>query len=310
LSDVLVTAADKHYGYHALNLIGSVKRNSDVFERIEVFDLGLEHRQRELLAAVPGVVVRTVPAFVPHWSQCFTWKPWTWQQVDADRVFYVDAGATVLRSLAPALAQVDELGYFFVSQGNRLDDIVPADYFELYGLQTTLAARPYVAAGILGFDPRSRAFDRVFAPTYADCLEGRNLGYSPAEVMVKNRGLGFMQDPPLRNCPQFRWDQTVLNIHLALELPDARIGDLDEYGGWRSRRDHPNQVIWNHRRRGDLLYLPRVPYRGRTRVSGTIFGAFYALRWWFKLRERFRRKETYILKARSLVRRSAAPPIT
>src|SRR5207302_10986251 len=87
LTDVLATAADASYGYHALNLIGSVKRNSDAFDRIEVFDLGLTAHQRSLLDAVPGVIVRRVPPFSPHWAQCFTWKPWAWMQVDADRVF-------------------------------------------------------------------------------------------------------------------------------------------------------------------------------------------------------------------------------
>ena len=145
MTAVLATAADEAYGYHAVNLIGSVKVNSDVFDRIEVFDLGLNDHQRSLIDAVPGVVRRPVPPFSAHWAQCFTWKPWGWMQIEAARVFWLDAGASVLRSLGPALDQIDELGYFLVSQGNELRDIVPPDYMERYALAADAGLRPYVA---------------------------------------------------------------------------------------------------------------------------------------------------------------------
>lgn len=297
MTDVLATAADAAYGYHALNLVGSVKRNSDVFDRVEVYDLGLTPHQRHLLGAVPGVLVREVPPFVPHWAQCFTWKPWAWMQVDGDRVFWLDAGTSVLRSLAPALAQVGELGYFLVSQGNQLADIVPEDYFAAYGLAEEHASHAYVAAGILGFRPGSDFFERVLVPTYEDCLAGRNLGFSPDEARSKNRGIGHMESPPLRDCPQFRWDQTILNVHVFLAEPTATVADLDEYGGWRSPHDHPRQVIWHHRRRGSLRYLKRLPYGWRNRA----WGAWCQLRWWLKLHRRYVDPTTFRLKAKRLL---------
>jgi hypothetical protein len=299
MSDVLATAADEYYGYHALNLVGSVKANSDVFERIEVFDLGLTAHQRTLLESVPGVVVRAVPSFSPHWAQCFTWKPWAWMQIDADRVFWLDAGATVLRSLSPALEQVGELGYFLVSQGNELRDIVPADYFEQYALPQRFAERPYVAAGIIGFRPGGEFFRTVLVPTHEDCLAGRNLGFSPDDLAWKNRGLGRMDAPPIRNCLHFRWDQTLLNIHLARTLPDAKVAGIDEYAGVRSPHEHPHQVIWAHRRRGSMRYLKRIPYaRGAWRHR--VWGAWWQFRWWRKLNERFFERTTYVLKLRAL----------
>ena len=69
MSTVLASAADERYGYHLLNLIGSVKANSDVFDEIVVYDLGLSAHQRRLVDGVQGVEVRTVPPFVPHWAQ-------------------------------------------------------------------------------------------------------------------------------------------------------------------------------------------------------------------------------------------------
>lgn len=299
--DVLATAADSSFGYHAVNLAGSVKQNSDVFDRIEVFDLGLGVEQRELLSAVPGVVVRRIEPFVPHWAQCRTWKAWAWLQVEADRVFWLDAGATVLRSLAPALDQIAEHGYFLVSQGNELRDIVPPDYFSLYGLSERFARRPYVASGIIGFRPGSDFFERVVRPTYADSLDGRNLGFSAGEVEGRNRGLDFMEKPPIRDCRHFRWDQTVLNARLFLAFPDAEVADLDEYAGWRSRRDHPHQVIWSHRRRGSLSYLKRIRYVGPGRWRRRLSGARIQIGWWWKLHERLRDPSTYVTKARLLI---------
>jgi hypothetical protein len=299
---VLASAADIAYGYHLINLIGSVKCNSDVFDRIDVFDLGMSQHQRRLLSAVPGVVVREVPPFVPHWSQCFTWKPWAWMQLEADRVFWLDAGASVLRSLGPALEQIDERGYFLVSQGGELADIVPPDYFASFGLAERFASRPYVCAGIIGFRPGGEFFERVLVPTYEDCLAGRNLGFSPGELSSKNRGIGYMESPPVRNCREFRWDQTILNVRQLLEAPEAVIADLDEYGGWRSPHDHPAQVIWHHRRRGSLRYLRHVPYTGRRARRRRVWGAWYQLRWWLALHRKLSDPSTYTLKARRLLR--------
>src|SRR5207237_658981 len=125
---LLATGANERYGYHLLNLLGSLKANSDVFERIIAYDLGLDDNQRRLLTAVRGVEVREAPRFVAHWSQGFIWKPWIWTHLDAGEiVFWLDAGATVLRSLAPALDQIRQRGYFVVSQGGALQDIVPSD---------------------------------------------------------------------------------------------------------------------------------------------------------------------------------------
>jgi hypothetical protein len=304
-STVFASAADAGYGYHLLNLVGSVKANSDVFDRIEVFDLGLSPHQRTLLAAIPDVTLREVPPFIPHWAQCFTWKPWAWMQIEAARVFWLDAGATVLRSLEHALGEVDERGYFLVSQGNQLRDIVPPDYFELFQLPVHYSERPYVAAGILGFRPRERFFERVLVPTYEDCLAGRNLGFSPDEIASKNRGVGYVESPPIRDCRHFRWDQTLLNIRLALAEPDANVADLDEYGGWVSPHDHPRQVIWNHRRGGSLRYLKHVPYTGRHRWRRRAFGLRWQARWWLKLHSRFLEPRTYRLKARAMRSRAA-----
>ncbi len=210
MSAVLASAADERYGYHLLNLIGSVKANSDLFDEIVVYDLGLSAHQRRL-AARPGVEVRPVPPFVPHWAQCFTWKPWIWTQLDADEVFYLDAGTTVLRSLAPALEQIRSRGYFLVSQGSTLRDLVPPDYLDLYGLAESFwsartsrpgssASGPVATSSAACSCRPTRIASR--AKTWASPRRGRH----EEPRARRNGGAGG------RDCRHFRWDQTILNI--------------------------------------------------------------------------------------------------
>lgn len=299
MTTVLATGADARYGYQLVNLLGSVRSNSDVFDELVAFDLGLDTAQRSLLEDVPGVRIESVPPFVPHWREGFTWKTWIWTHLPADRISWLDAGTTVLRSLEPALRQVDELGYFVVSQGHPVGEIIPSDYYELYGFPRELAGRETIAAGIIAFRARSEFYARVIEPTYRDALDGRSIGFSPTEVAGRNTGLARSDAPIVRDCLHFRWDQTILNLRIRLAIDDPVIADLDEYAGWRSPRDHPRQVIWSHRRTGDLPYLTRAPrsLRGRT------LGFVARVRWWRKQHERWLTPSTYTLKARRLLSR-------
>jgi hypothetical protein len=293
---VFATGADERYGYALLNLLGSVAANGPRFERIVAYDLGLSPFQRRLLDAVRGVEVRTVPPFAQHWAACFTWKPWIWTNLEADEIVWLDAGTTVLRPLEPLLEEVRENGYFLVSQGHPLEWLVPTDYYELYGLPREAAREQAVAAGIIGFRVGSDFYDRVIVPTYEDCLRGRNLGFSPSESERLNYGLTRLDDPPLRDCSHFRWDQSVLNIRLRLALAQPRIADLDRFAGYRSAHDHPEQVIWSHRRRGDLRYLPRVPYRLPLAPLGRAFGLWLRWRRWGSAHSWLLRPELYARK--------------
>jgi hypothetical protein len=295
MTTVLASAADARYGYQLVNLIGSVRSRSDVFDEIVAFDLGLDPTQRRLLEDLRGVEIRAVPAFVPHWREGRTWKTWVWTHLRADLLFWLDAGTTVLRSLAPALGAADERGYFVVSQGHPLGDSVPSDYYDLYGFPRDLASCEAVAAGILAFRVGSDFYERVIVPTHDDALLGRSLGFSPGELH-RNSGIDRSPDPPLRDCPHFRWDQTIFNLRLYLGVDEPVVAGLEEYAGWRSAHDHPHQVIWSHRRTGDLPYLSRAPASPRGRALGRVA----RVRWWRKRHERWFDPSTYVLKARRL----------
>lgn len=296
MSTVLATGADARYGYQLVNLLGSVRAKSDDFDEIIAFDLGLERAQRLLLEDTPGVTIAEVPPFVPHWRQGRTWKTWIWTHVEADRLFWLDAGTTVLRSLAPALDAVDERGYFVVSQGHPIGDSIPSDYYELYDFPRKLAECDTIAAGILAFRIGSDFYDRVIVRAHEDTVKGLSLGFSPSEL-GRNSGMDHSDAPALRDCLHFRWDQTILNLRFYLGVDDPVVADLDEFAGWRSAHDHPRQVIWSHRRTGDLPYLSRAP----ASLRGRALGSLYRLRWWRKRHERWFTMRTYNLKARRLL---------
>jgi hypothetical protein len=281
VTTVLATAADARYGWWLLNMLGSVKANSDIFDTILAYDLGLEPKQRRLLDRVRGVEVRTVPPFVKHWREGFTWKTWIWTHVETDRLVWLDAGLTVLRPLDEMTTSIDACGYFAVSQGHPVADMIPNDWYGLYGLSQNVARDRFaIAAGIFGFARGSAFYNHVVQAVFEDCVEGRSLGFSAGDAARLNRGLNSSPEPTIRNCKHFRWDQSVLNARFYTSVTDPVIHDLYKFAGWRSRHDHPEQVIWSHRRTGEPTYMTRIPFRGGTAVTGRLFGIHYRLRSW------------------------------
>jgi len=302
MTTALATGADERYGHWLLNMLGSVQRNSPgVFDRVVAYDLGLAPDQRRLLDRVRGVEVDEVPPVVPHWREGRTWKAWVWTHLEADELVWLDAGLTVLRPLDGIVEAIRRDGYFVVSQGVRNRESIPADYLELYGIGDDAADAVAIAAGILGFRTSGPFYERVIVPTYEDCLAGRSVGFSAGDAGRLNRGLDATEEPLLRDCPAFRWDQTILNIHLRLAVRDPVVHDLDEYAGWRSPRDHPRQVIWSHRRRGDYAYLPWIRYRGPLALAHRAWGLAFRARWWAVNHRWLFRPGTYVRKARALV---------
>jgi hypothetical protein len=297
MTTVLASAADRRYGYWLLNLLGSVKKNSDVFDSVVVFDLGLSPFQRRLVDAVRGVEVRTVPPFVPHWAQCYTWKPWIWTHLEGDELVWLDAGVSVLRPLDEPLRQIRERGYFLVSQGHPLEWIVPTDYYELYGLAAEIGSEPSVAAGIMGFARASKFYTDVVVPTYQDAIAGRNLGFSQGESSL-GFGLSSGAGDVARDCRHFRHDQTLLNLRLRSALTDPHVNDLDEFGGWKGPRDHPQQVVWNHRRRGDFRFLHAAPFKPSLLPLAKAWAVSFRWRWWAKNHGWLFRPSTYAQKGR------------
>jgi hypothetical protein len=298
----LATAADARYGGWLLNMLGSVQRRSPLFDRIVAYDLGLTPFQRRLLAGVRGVEVRAVPPFVPHWQQGRTWKTWIWQHVEGDTIVWLDAGLTVLRPLTDFLQGADERGYFVVSQGVPLRDQTPSDYWARYGLDRSIAERVSLASGILAWRRDAPFHEDVIARTYEDAVAGLSVGFSEGELDKLNWGLDGLARPVVRDCPRFRWDQTIFDLNVYRAIPDPVVADLDRYAGYRSAHDDPQQVIWSHRRSGDLRFLPRVRYRPAVASLGLAWGIATWGRWTLGRYRWLFRPAPYLARLRRLAR--------
>lgn len=296
MSTMLVSAADERYGYWLLNLLGSVDANSRVFDGIVVYDLGLSRFQRRLADRIDGIEIREVPDFVPHWRQGRTWKLWIWRHLEAEKILWLDAGVSVLRNVAEPLTQIDERGYFAVANGHPNRESIPADWYDLYGITPDLADRIGISTGIFGFRTNGEIFDRVIVPSFEDAVNGRCLGFSPADAHF-NFGLDRLDDVVVRDCELFRWDQSVVNVHFFKALQDPYINDVYKYGGWISPKQHPEQLFWNHRRRGDFAYLSRIRFKRPLRPLGNAWGAWFRARWWAKNHSWLFRPATYLRKA-------------
>jgi hypothetical protein len=272
----LATACDNLYAARALNLIGSVQRNSDIFDRIFVYDLGMDAIHRWLFADLPNVTVARVPNFCAHSHQCWGWKAWIWTHTAAELLLYLDAGVEVLRPLEPCRALIDRDGYLLVSQSDaqhphRLIDIVPADYYGRFGVdQSTNQTRDVVAAGVIGFRPGGAFTRNVIEPVYDAICAGANLGWSQRDVESRNRGLNYMPNPPLRDCAMFRHDQTVLNLCLYKAYARPHVQDVFRFAGRVGPNDHPEQLLWVHRNRSELPYVWEVSYAARPCVHRAI----------------------------------------
>jgi hypothetical protein len=191
------------------------------------------------------------------------------------------------------ISQIEERGYFAVSQETPLSATTPKDYWALYGLSPQLGSHMAIAAGIFGFATHGEFFEEVVVPTYDDCVAGRSLGFSGGDVDRLNEGLYRDLAPTVRDCTHFRHDLTVLNLRFRAAVEDPVVNDLDEYAGFRSPHDHPRQVIWNHRRRGSFRYLMKVPYRAKARPLELAYGAYVALQWWTHTHRWLLRPKTY-----------------
>ena len=92
---VVNTAISSQYFSAALNLIGSIHKNSPCVAWVNVWDLGLAETERIVLKNIINVNVIEIPEFVSNWKDGYTWKLYMYKQCPSDIVFGIDAKSTV-----------------------------------------------------------------------------------------------------------------------------------------------------------------------------------------------------------------------
>lgn len=250
----LVTAADAKYAPFLLNALSSIHANFPSHPVVYVFDLGLSLTQRYELKSVPWVRIRTTEKFVPHWKTGWSWKPYILTQVQERYLLYFDAGNIVLyKPIELWFLAIKKHGFFGVANGQRLIDITPSNYWDMFDLDpSTHMNMPSFGAGLFGIDKYSGAGTAV-----RKCLEltiaGWNLGRSANE---RNPLYG---KSVVRDCVCFRADQTLLNLAMVEHLGESiQIRNELRYCGHGGPNDHINQYVWYARRHeNSMLYFSK-----------------------------------------------------
>lgn len=278
----LVTAADTKYAPFLFNALSSIHANFPDHPLVYVFDLGLSRAQRCELESVPWVRLRAIDRFVSHWKAGWSWKPYILTQVDERFVLYFDAANIVLyRSISLWFLAIKRHGFFGIANGQRMQDVTPSDYWNMFGLNPDdCAARPTFGAGLFGFD-RTGLAGAAVSKCLALTIAGWNLGRSANEQNP------LYSEVALRDCACFRADQTLLNLAMIEQMgPDILIRDEVRYCGRGGSHDHVNQYLWYSRRnKSSMLYFARPLHR-----YSSIF-VYNRLTAWVKLTLRWRASE-------------------
>jgi len=203
----ITTAASANFAVFLFNMLHSLHRNFPSHPKIYVFDIGLTKQENKELSRVPWLSVIRVPAFVPHWNLCFTWKPYVWSRPKERFILHLDAGLVVLRSLESWFLAIKKWGYLTFSQGCPVSDIAPSDFYQRFGLNNSGKDKFGFAAGIFGFDKLSPAGEAM-GEALSLAKEGLSLGYSKNELYKVKNPLENIE----RDCRVFRHDQTLINL--------------------------------------------------------------------------------------------------
>jgi len=241
----IITSASSKFFPVLLNFLGSISQNYPSHPHVYVYDLGLLKPFRTELESISWVTVLDMPAFVPHWRSCYTWKTYILNTPKETLNLYLDAGCQVLRSLDPLFEETSEKGYVFVSQGPNVlaREVTPTQYVRLLDIPEDALGKEIIAAGIIGFKKESTVTPLLCA-LYDSGVAGLCLGFSSSEQW-KNKGQN--RNSFIRDCDKFRHDTTLLTILMRKMLPEAAIHDVREFSDASQTDPAMPQYVWNFR---------------------------------------------------------------
>jgi hypothetical protein len=180
---------------------------------------------------------------------CFTWKLYV-INFSKDKIFlHLDAGNTVLGDIQNIFECIKKQRYFLIDQGQKLQDIAPQKYLEMYKIEECATSLVF-AAGNIGLNKNDPLIQAAIFEAYKGGLEGLTLGYSASELYKSTNNRTSIE----RECKVFRHDQTLLNCAFRKYIPDLVIYDHSKYAAL-DKSSSP--VILNNRRLkySHLIYI-------------------------------------------------------
>lgn len=238
---VISSSADSKYFSRLLNLIGSISRtNGDNF-LVEVWDLGLTRFQKKILKTL-NVEVHGIKDFENKWADCYAWKIYVYEHSSHDIFFHLDAGNTVVSDLTHIFEQIEMKGYFLIDQGQRINDITPRNYIDMFNPAVNVSDQVF-AAGNIGLNKSHSNINKAIKETYLAAGKGYCIGYSLSEKNRDNLGYGVFHD-----CKLFRHDQTLFNLIFRRFYPSILIEPHEKYAslGYSSHAVIVNQRTYSY----------------------------------------------------------------
>jgi len=225
-------------------MLASLERKYHGHPKVYVFDIGLNKRYVKELSSIPWVRVVKVPAFVPHWRLCYTWKPYAWNYPEEKYILHLDAGTVIWRPLYLWFLTIKKWGYIAFSQGRKLHEIVPEEYFEKLKIDGRKYGNDEVfAAGIMGFD-KSGFAGKAVSESLELVKAGWGIGYSEGERWR----IEHPEENIIRKCTIFRHDQTIINLLLRkYAIKPVKVRDERYIPIFRPPRGNKRAFIWSSR---------------------------------------------------------------
>jgi hypothetical protein len=187
---------------------------------------------------------------VPHWNLCYSWKPYIYKYSEEANFLYFDAGCTINGDISKIYDLIQENGYFFVNQGQKLKDIIPTEFSKFNFLTDSNQDSTVFAAGIIGINKESLLNRKIIETIFELAKEGYCLGFSKNE---KHRD--FTNLNIVRNCSSFRHDQSIVNAVFRKYLDQIEVQDANIYA---STTLTPDCVIYNNRKLNYFYFLKKI----------------------------------------------------
>lgn len=233
------TSSDSRFFSRVLNLFFSISCNSNKTFKLRVWDIGMNKFQCFILKKLNIDVVK-IPEFVPFWNVCYTWKPYIYKNTNEDIFFYIDAGCTINNEISIIFDFIENDGYFFVSQGRELYEIIPSDFKNIIKLNKSHDYSTVFAAGIIGINKKITLNNNIVDTIYELTQKGYCLGFSKNEIHRDTNNLNIIRD-----CRIFRHDQSIINAVFRSYLDEFVIHDANIYASTTLTSDC---IIYNQRK--------------------------------------------------------------
>ena len=270
----IITACSNRFFPSLLNLLGSIKANYPNHPKIYVYSLGLLPILKNELKNIAGVEVIDMPHFCAFWKKCYTWKTYIFTNPLSELNLFLDAGNEILMPLDEMFEQIENNGYFTVSQITKIKDIVPKEYGIIFKLTNEQREKECIGSGIFGFNKHDNKIKMVLDDVFESAICGLCLGYSANE---KYRNKGREKTFFTRNCDLFRHEQTMLNIFLNKHIDNYKINSINKYAGSEPLDDNPKQLIWNLRRNSTRSKYTEEIFTNHNILKEILLGTFFIL---------------------------------